>query len=229
VCSSARRVSTSLAEYLCLAHKFDSDGPVPGDGTVIAYQDSDNGLRRAARGAATPSGYVNEFTDEQGSTQQIGYLTYKNIEDGSYNVQECADFCDSEQFCLGFNIFYERDPKNNPGSSCTNPDPITNVKCSLYGYPVANASATNQGQWREQFQVVIVASNGTSSYRNRQTYKLNLSRLLQARPYLQERASCDGLPGSHKPASRHQRTSDPEERRTIRYLQRNAPLQQWSI
>jgi hypothetical protein len=140
-----------------------SAGPTPpGDGSVNAYKDSDNDLRKAARAASTPAGYKKEFTDEAGSTQQIGYLTYKNIEDGTYNVQQCADFCDSEKFCLGFNIFFERDPKFNPAPDCINPEPITNVKCSIYGYPVAKASATNEGQWREQFNVVIVGSNGYS-------------------------------------------------------------------
>jgi hypothetical protein len=141
-------------------HIFHSAGPKPGDGSVDAYQDSNNALRKAAREATTPSGYKKEFSDANGSTQQIGYLTYKNIDDGTYNVKQCADFCDSEKFCLGFNIFYERDPKNNPAPACKNPEPITNVKCSIYGYPVALASATNQGQSREQFQVVIVGSNG---------------------------------------------------------------------
>jgi hypothetical protein len=137
-----------------------SAGPKPGDGSVAAYQDASNALRTAARQATTPSGYTQEFSDANGATQQVGYLTYENIDDGTYNVQKCADFCDSEKFCLGFNIFYERDPKLNPAPACSNPDPVTNVKCSIYGYPVALASATSQGQWREQFQVVIVGSNG---------------------------------------------------------------------
>jgi hypothetical protein len=138
---------------------------MPGDGSVNAYKDANGDLRKMAPSAGTPTGYRKEFTDAAGSTQQIGYLTYKNIEDGSYNVQQCADFCDSEKFCLGFNIYYERDPKYNPAQSCTSPEPFTNVKCSIFGYPVAKASATNEGQWREQFQVVIVGSNGTYSHR----------------------------------------------------------------
>jgi hypothetical protein len=146
------------------AHSLHSAGPKPGDGSVTAYTDTNNDLRKAARSADTPSGYRKEFTDEVGSSQQIGYLTYKNIEDGTYNVQKCAEFCNSEKFCLGFNIYFERDPKLNPASACTSPDPITNIKCSIYGYPVAKASATNQGQWREQFQVVIVGSNGTYTH-----------------------------------------------------------------
>jgi hypothetical protein len=46
------------------------------------------------------------------------------------------------------------------------------VKCSLYGYPVAELSATNTGQWRgpedangESFHVVIAGSNGYSKTR----------------------------------------------------------------
>jgi hypothetical protein len=139
-----------------------SAGPQVGDGSVDAYKDYNNDLRSNARKAQAPSGYKEEFTDASGSTQQIGYLTYKNIEDGTYAVDQCAAFCDSEKFCLGFNIYYERDPSVNPGPGCTNPVPITNVKCSIYGYPVAKASATNEGQWREDFNVVIVGSNGYS-------------------------------------------------------------------
>ncbi|EDU44238.1 hypothetical protein PtrSN002B_001961 [Pyrenophora tritici-repentis] len=137
-------------------------GSVPEDDSVDGYLASTNSLRKAAREASTPSGYTKSFTDLTGSTEQIGYMTYKNIEDGTYNVDQCAAFCDSEKFCLGFNIFAERDPKYNPAPDCTNPQPITNIKCSLYGYPVTAKTATNQGQWREQFHVVITASNGYS-------------------------------------------------------------------
>jgi hypothetical protein len=163
MCSSARRVSERLLDGFHYADTLNSAGLKPGDGSVNAYQDSNNDLSKAARSAGTPSGYRKEFSDEQASTQQIGYLTYKNIEDGTYNVQQCADFCDSEKFCLGFNIFFERDPEVNPASTCPDPEPITNVKCAIYGYPVAKASATNSGQFREQFHVVIVGSNGKHS------------------------------------------------------------------
>jgi hypothetical protein len=161
-------------------HDLRSVGQLPGDGSVAAYKDINGDLRKKAQSVATPSGYRKEFTDEAGSTQQIGYLTYKNIEDGTYNVQKCADFCDSERFCLGFNIFYERDPKNNPAPTCVSPDAITNVKCSIFGYPVAKASATNEGQWREQFQVVIVGSNGTYLHR----YHKPITNIFKATPRL---------------------------------------------
>ncbi|KAH7064002.1 hypothetical protein BKA63DRAFT_428179 [Paraphoma chrysanthemicola] len=137
-------------------------GPVPGDGSVNAYLNINNNLRKAARDASTPAGYRREFSDEQAATQQIGYLTYKNLDDGKYNVQKCADFCNSEEFCIGFNIYFERDPKIKPAPVCSNPQPITNVKCSIYGYPVSQGTATNKGQYREKFRVVIVGSNGYS-------------------------------------------------------------------
>lgn len=120
----------------------------------------DNDLRKNARSAGTPSGYTKSFSDLAASTQQIGYLTYKNLETGTYAVDDCAAFCNSEKYCLAFNIFYERDPSKDPASTCDNPEPITNVKCSIYGYPVAEASATNEGQFRENFHVVITGSNG---------------------------------------------------------------------
>jgi len=144
-------------------------GPLPGSGSVADYTDPNGILRQNAQGAATPAGYTQSFKDKTGSSQQIGYLTYKNIDSGKYDVQACADFCDSEKYCLGFNIYYERDPSMDPAAACPNPVPITNVKCSIYGYNVAEKAATNQGQWRgpqdangESFNVVIVGSNGYS-------------------------------------------------------------------
>jgi hypothetical protein len=84
-------------------------------------------------------------------------------------VNACASFCNSVKFCLGFNIYYERDPEKDPAAGCPNPKAVTNIKCSLYGYPVAAGSATNKGQYRgpqdankQAFQVIIVGSNGYS-------------------------------------------------------------------
>jgi hypothetical protein len=152
---------------------------LPGDGSVSAYQVSTNDLRKSARDAGTPAGYKKEFTDLTATTEEIGYLTYKNIEDGTYSVDQCAAFCDSEKFCLGFNIYFERDPSQNPATDCPDPDPITNVKCAIFGYPVAAASATNAGQYRQDFHVVSVGSNGKFFQQNCQlilTCKLGYSK-----------------------------------------------------
>jgi hypothetical protein len=144
------------------------NGPLPTSGsTVNDYLKEDSSLRKAARDATTPSGYELSFSDKTGSSQQIGYLTYKNLD--SYEPSDCATFCDSEKYCQGFNIFFERDPKYDTKDGCANPDAVTNVKCSLYGYNVAELAATNEGQWRgpqdadgEAFHVVITGSNGYS-------------------------------------------------------------------
>jgi hypothetical protein len=142
---------------------------VPGSGSLREYQDANGVLRSAAQAATPPSGYSESFKDLSGSSQQIGYLTYKNIETGSYDVQACADFCNSEKYCLGFNLYYERDPSVDPGVNCPNPAPITNLKCAIYGYNVAKLAATNTGEDRgpadsqgNKFNVIIVGSNGYS-------------------------------------------------------------------
>ncbi|KAH7379512.1 hypothetical protein BKA66DRAFT_466170 [Pyrenochaeta sp. MPI-SDFR-AT-0127] len=137
-------------------------GPVPGDGSVGAYTNVNGQLRKNARAVSTPTGYKKVFTDKLAATEQIGHLTYKNIDSGKYDVNECAKFCDKEKYCLGFNIYYERDPKREPAAACPNPSPITNVKCSIYGYHITENSATNAGQKRQNFQVAITGSNGYS-------------------------------------------------------------------
>lgn len=151
----------------CGAQQPGGAGPVPEDGSTNAYLKQDSQLRQVARAATPPGGYEESFKDLTASSQQIGYLTYKNLD--SYSPQECADFCDSEKYCYGFNIYYERDPKFDPKEGCANPEPITNIKCSIYGYGVAKLAATNDGQWRgpqdangEAFHVVITGSNGYS-------------------------------------------------------------------
>ena len=55
---------------------------------------------------------------------------------------------------------FERDPSVDPTDACDNPPSITVVKCVYYGGPVTANSATNVGQWRNDFQVVIAGSNG---------------------------------------------------------------------
>lgn len=154
----------------CGAKQPGGAGPLPASGSADSdYTNAGSSLRATAQSATTPSGYTKSFGDKLGSSQQIGYLTYKNIDSGAYDVQGCADFCDSEKFCLGFNIYYERDPMYEPKDGCANPPAQTNVKCSIYGYPVAGAAAINEGQWRgpedtngQAFHVVITGSNGYS-------------------------------------------------------------------
>jgi len=41
-----------------------------------------------------------------------------------------------------------------------NPPSLTNIKCVFWGTPHTYKTATNEGQWRVDFQVVIAGSNG---------------------------------------------------------------------
>ena len=108
--------------------------------------------------APTPPGYSLSFQNLQGSTSEAGYMGLYTLQ--SYDTYKCQEYCDSVQYCTAINIYIERDPSENPATGCVNPSSITNFKCTLWGNPVTKDSATNTGQWRDQFQVVITGSNG---------------------------------------------------------------------
>jgi hypothetical protein len=124
--------------------------------------------------AVTPSGYQQVFKDLNASTSANSYLTFSTLK--SYDVAGCAELCDNTDLCTAFNIYIERDPGLNPtkngnssnstGEYCPNPTSITNYKCSLWGSSIDTSSATNFGDYREDFQVVIVASNGYDASNN---------------------------------------------------------------
>ena len=60
-------------------------------------------------------------------------------------------------------MYIERDPSVDPNKdNCPNPPSTTNFKCTLWGVPVTVEEATNKGQYRDDFQVVITGSNGKS-------------------------------------------------------------------
>ena len=88
------------------------------------------------------------------------YLGYKTM--SSYNVTECAMICDAMETCVAFNTFFERNPTLNPNATegCPNPPSTTNIKCAWWSTPINETSATNSGENREDFQVVIAGSNG---------------------------------------------------------------------
>ncbi|KAI4677829.1 hypothetical protein J4E81_010759 [Alternaria sp. BMP 2799] len=122
---------------------------------------ADTKIASVAKGASTPSGYFNTFTNLQGASSAYGYLGYKVVE--TYDPSHCASECNSKDGCLGFNIYVERDPSANPGPECRDPEAVANIKCSFWGGPVYTDTANNNGQWREQFEVAIAGSNGYSS------------------------------------------------------------------
>ena len=79
----------------------------------------------------------------------------------AYDTLSCQSQCDQAEGCQAFNLYIERDPSLDPNAdNCPNPPSTANYKCTLWGAPVSSAEATNYGQWRDSFQVVIAASNG---------------------------------------------------------------------
>lgn len=122
-----------------------------------------------AQGAAVPNGYTSTFSDLYGASQVPVGAWYSMVTINDYSVSKCAQSCDNDARCNGFNTYFERDPKYAvTGSSCTgdaccpNPQQITNVKCILLGYAPAANNAVNTGQWQNKFHVVIAGSNGYS-------------------------------------------------------------------
>ena len=73
----------------------------------------------------------------------------------NYNVQECADRCTCTLGCQGFNTYFERSPSRVPAPACRDPRGAANPFCVLWGGPVPEDNARNEGQWREQYHLVI--------------------------------------------------------------------------
>lgn len=157
----SRRKVVKRAE--CARQSWGS-APSTNPDTDVAFLSNPN-YTAIASGAATPQGYQNVFTNLQGSTSQNGYMgiiTYT-----SYNTIECQRACDAAAGCMAFNLFIERDPLYEPAAGCPNPPSTANYICTLWGLPISNMTATNQGQWRgpsdingTAFHVVVAASNG---------------------------------------------------------------------
>jgi hypothetical protein len=133
-------------------------GPPTTPDTVEAFQKNPVYSNQALQ-AKTPSGYVQTFKNFNASVNSNSYLAYKILE--SYDVAGCAKYCDDTELCQGFNVYVERDPVWNPDQcSCKNPTSMAQYKCSIFGSGVEKSAATNFGEQRDDFQVVIVGSNG---------------------------------------------------------------------
>ncbi|CAJ2503499.1 Uu.00g108930.m01.CDS01 [Anthostomella pinea] len=132
-------------------------GPVPdvdNDDSFLKFADFSD----AATSALVPSGYQQTYTDLQASSIAYGYLGYRTLD--SYDTSACAAQCDTITGCSGVNIYFERDPTVEPAADCPNPPSTTVIKCVLWGGYVAAENAKNDGQWRDDFHVVIAGSNG---------------------------------------------------------------------
>ncbi|KAI1331441.1 hypothetical protein F5Y16DRAFT_268412 [Xylariaceae sp. FL0255] len=133
-------------------------GPAISPDTAEEFLASDI-LSQIANTADVPTGYVNTFTNLQASNSAYGYLGLTSL--SSYSPDTCAQQCNNiGDACSGFNLFFERDPTLEPADACPNPASTTVIKCVFWGGYLGSESATNSGQWRDQFQVVVAGSNG---------------------------------------------------------------------
>lgn len=85
----------------------------------------------------------------------MGYYELK-----SYDPASCTAICDQTSGCVGTNLYFERKPSLLPAARCPDPPAITLINCALWGSPVTPAEATNDGQYQQEFHVVIAGSNG---------------------------------------------------------------------
>jgi hypothetical protein len=112
-----------------------------------------------AEGAPTPAGYNSVFTNLQASLTASMYMGLWTLQ--SFDTTRCASLCDQNDGCVAFNVYIERDPSLDANATnCPNPPSTTNFKCTLWGAPISSQEATNNGQWRDSFHVVITGSNG---------------------------------------------------------------------
>ncbi|KAK4986138.1 hypothetical protein LTR50_005510 [Elasticomyces elasticus] len=132
-------------------------GPVPSPDTPSAFL-SYAAFASAATQAPTPSGYVKSFTNLQASNVALGFMG--SVSQSTYDPSACAKLCDSHNGCIGFNIFFERDPTKDPGAACSNPPSTTVIRCVFWGGPVTTDNAKSIGERISAFQVVIAGSNG---------------------------------------------------------------------
>ncbi|KAF2150206.1 hypothetical protein K461DRAFT_201709, partial [Myriangium duriaei CBS 260.36] len=114
-----------------------------------------------ANNAPLPSGYVQRFQNLNASNNAYGYMGYTTLD--TYDTNLCASKCTAMKGCSSINIYFERDPSVEPAAACPNPPSYTMIKCVFWGGPVTTANAVNNGQWRQNFQVVIAGSNGYES------------------------------------------------------------------
>lgn len=78
-----------------------------------------------------------------------------------YDTTACMAICEKAVGCVAFNLYLERDPLLDANLvNCPDPASTTNIKCTLWGSPVAAEEAKNDGQYRANFIVRITASNG---------------------------------------------------------------------
>ncbi|KAF7193493.1 hypothetical protein HII31_05167 [Pseudocercospora fuligena] len=135
-------------------------GTVPSPDTDQAFL-SYSAFSDAANAAPTPAGYTNTFKNLKAMNNALGYMGYTLLD--TYDVQLCSQKCDAINGCAAFNVAFERSPSKDPspsGGACDQPPTTTLIKCVFWGGPVTARNAVNDGQYRNDYHVVIAGSNG---------------------------------------------------------------------
>ncbi|KAH0037596.1 hypothetical protein KCU78_g1652, partial [Aureobasidium melanogenum] len=104
-----------------------------------------------------PAGYSTSFTTQLAGLFAPNYLGYQQL--SSYDTKACSGLCNARSDCNAFNIYFQRTPTFIPDDSCPNPTAGTSITCALYGSAVNASQASNIGQYRNDFMVVIQGSN----------------------------------------------------------------------
>ncbi|KAI6711413.1 hypothetical protein JHW43_006074 [Diplocarpon mali] len=127
--------------------------------SFLKWQPFKDNAAAAALPANVPQGYSLAFSNLEGSSQTVSYLGFQTI--SKYDPVTCASYCDQLDGCIAFNLYYERDPSEDPNvTDCPNPPSVTNIKCVRWGVQINKTTATNVGETRDSFKVVISGSNG---------------------------------------------------------------------
>ncbi|THY23754.1 hypothetical protein D6D00_05952 [Aureobasidium pullulans] len=139
-------------------------GPVAAPDTVEAFLALDK-LSAMSTAATAPYGYTEVFVNKQAALSASMYKVLTTLT--SYDVPKCQSLCDADSDCVAFNMYAERDPTLKPDATkCPIPASLTNYKCTLWGAPVSAEQATNFGETRASFKVVITASNAYNKNAN---------------------------------------------------------------
>lgn len=100
--------STPRSRRTCRAEAL-GKGPHPAEDTGAGFKDDEEFAKLAKGTAATaPSGYVQTFSNLQGSSQTSHYLGYHSL--AQYDAGLCAAECNKVTACSSFNLYLERDP-----------------------------------------------------------------------------------------------------------------------
>jgi hypothetical protein len=177
----------------CAPQPKSQGAPVMSPDTVAAFS-SYTPFQDMSLNSVAQTGYNTVFKNKTSAANVNDYVGLYLMD--SYNVEYCAQKCNSVAGCNSFNVYVERDPSLNPtkndstaptvwGYWCPDPASDVNFKCALWADGIWNSSATNYGQYRGgDFKVVIAGSNAyvKSSMFNSTSYQSGPASLSSSRP-----------------------------------------------